>query len=350
VRAWVPLVFIWRGVIVDTIRSTNAVAQGMAPFALMRSRFGKFIVASKFVRVLYAVVKASAFTLLALQRPFPQYLPELWAYVGGGVTLFTYSCVYLAVLLCVARGAPVIAEFVYSQKNDILRRPGRNIDGTLVRGSTERRFWRYLLARRRQGPRQILAGALFLVRFLPRYGIHVAKKNKAYLVGLTTADVAALAADFVAREALPRLYAPAVQRLQQHLQGGDTVALLSGTLEPIARALAQHLGVQHVCATACAERDGRYLAQPPVVHPFGAQKAHVAAELAAQLGTDLQRATAYADSVHDLKLLEAVGSPVAVQPDRRLLRAARAKAWDVIAADAGDSVPSKRRAAERGYM
>jgi CDP-diacylglycerol--glycerol-3-phosphate 3-phosphatidyltransferase len=125
VRAWVPLVFIWRGVIVDTIRSTNAVAQGMAPFALMRSRFGKFVVASKFVRVLYAVVKASAFTLLALQRPFPQYLPELWGYIGGGVTVFTYSCVYLAVLLCVARGAPVIAEFVYSQKNDILRRPGR---------------------------------------------------------------------------------------------------------------------------------------------------------------------------------------------------------------------------------
>jgi CDP-diacylglycerol--glycerol-3-phosphate 3-phosphatidyltransferase len=125
VRAWVPLVFIWRGVIVDTIRSTNAVAQGMAPFALMRSRFGKFVVASKFVRVLYAVVKASAFCLLALQRPFPQYLPELWSYVGGGVTAFTYSCVYLAVLLCVARGAPVIAEFVYSQKNDILRRPGR---------------------------------------------------------------------------------------------------------------------------------------------------------------------------------------------------------------------------------
>jgi len=125
VRAWVPLVFIWRGVIVDTMRSTNAVAQGMAPFALMRSRFGKFVVASKFVRVLYAVVKASAFTLLALQRPFPRYLPELWGYVGGAVTVFTYFCVYLAVLLCVARGVPVVAEFVYSQKNDILRRPGR---------------------------------------------------------------------------------------------------------------------------------------------------------------------------------------------------------------------------------
>ena len=126
VLVWVPLVFIWRGVIVDTIRSTNAVAHVVAPFALMRSRFGKFVVASTFVRVLYAVVKASAFACLALQRPFPRYLPELWGDVGGAVTTFTYSLVYLAVLLCVARGVPVIAEFIYSQKNDILRRPGDN--------------------------------------------------------------------------------------------------------------------------------------------------------------------------------------------------------------------------------
>lgn len=125
VRAWVPLVFIWRGVIVDTIRSSSAVAQGMAPFALMRSRFGKFIVASRFVRVLYAVVKAAAFAGLALQRPLPQYLPELWAYVDWPLTTLTYFFVDFAVVLCIARGVPVVAEFVYSQKNDILRRPGR---------------------------------------------------------------------------------------------------------------------------------------------------------------------------------------------------------------------------------
>ncbi len=94
-----------------------------------------------------------------------------------------------------------------------------DIDGTLVRGSTERKFWRYLFARRHLGPRQILACAWFMVRFLPHYGLHVAKKNKAYLVGLTTTDIAALAADFVAREAVPRLYEPAVERLHQHLQG-----------------------------------------------------------------------------------------------------------------------------------
>jgi CDP-diacylglycerol--glycerol-3-phosphate 3-phosphatidyltransferase len=121
VPVWVPLVFIIRGVIVDTIRSSKAVAEGVTPFALMRSRFGKFVVASKLMRVLYAVVKASAFSGLALLTPFPAVLPGLWAYIDWLITGLTYFFVYLSVLLCIVRGLPVIAEFVYSQRDDILR-------------------------------------------------------------------------------------------------------------------------------------------------------------------------------------------------------------------------------------
>src|SRR5690606_28417750 len=53
VPVWVPLVFIVRGVIVDTIRSSHAVARGVTPFAVMRSPIGKFIVAGRFMRTFY---------------------------------------------------------------------------------------------------------------------------------------------------------------------------------------------------------------------------------------------------------------------------------------------------------
>ncbi len=125
VPVWVPLVFIVRGVIVDTIRSSNAVARGMAPFALMRSPIGKFVVAGKFMRTLYAVVKAAAFAGLALLLALPTGLPAVWSAVGRPLTALVYFLVYLSVALCIARGLPVIAEFVYTQKDDILRRPGK---------------------------------------------------------------------------------------------------------------------------------------------------------------------------------------------------------------------------------
>lgn len=205
-----------------------------------------------------------------------------------------------------------------------------DIDGTLVEGSTERRFWRYLLKRGHQGPRQVLAYLAFWLRYLPVLGGLTAKTNKAYLYKLDIERVRALAATFVAEEIVPRLYAPAVQRLQAHLRRGDTVVLLSGTLEPIALALARELNVPHVRATVCRERDGRYLAGPPLVHPFGATKLALAVAFAAEVGATLREASAYGDSQHDLDLLQAVGNPVAVQPDRPLLATARGNRWHII--------------------
>ncbi len=209
-----------------------------------------------------------------------------------------------------------------------------DIDGTLVEGSTERRFWRYLLKRGHQGPRQVGAYLWFWLRYLPVYGRATAKKNKAYLAWLGTARIRALAERFVAEEIVPQLYQPAVQRLQSHLRRGDTVVLLSGTLEPIAAALAKALSVEHVRATVCNERKGHYLASPPAVHPFGAAKLEIARRFAAEIGANLEEASAYGDSRHDLALLRAVGQPVAVQPDRPLLATARGNRWHIISGSA----------------
>jgi HAD superfamily hydrolase (TIGR01490 family) len=205
-----------------------------------------------------------------------------------------------------------------------------DVDGTIVRGSSERMFWRYLVARGRQGPRQIAAYMLFLVRYLPTGGIHTLKKNKAYLCGLERSAIEALADDFVATRLMPRLHDAVVQRLRQHVLRGDAVVLLTGTIEPIAQALARRLGVRYVCATLCSERGGRYLAQPPETHPFGAAKLGLSRQLAAQIGCELKSAIAYGDSRHDLHLLEAVSEPVAVSPDAALLRVAIARDWEII--------------------
>lgn len=206
-----------------------------------------------------------------------------------------------------------------------------DIDGTLLAGSTERRFWRFLLRRGQLGPRQLAAFLWFTARRLPTFGRHTLKKNKAYLAGLEVERVRALAAEFVAAAVVPQLYEPAVQRLQRHVAAGDTVVLLSGTLEPIAAALGAALGVQHIYATICSERRGRYTGAAPERHPFGAAKRELASSIAATLGADLREAAAYGDSRHDLDLLGAVGYPVAVRPDAPLLATARGNRWDIIA-------------------
>lgn len=120
VPIWVPLVFIARGAIVDTIRTEIAGSEGLAPFAAMRTDWGRRLVAGRFMRGFYGAVKAIAFCGLVALTPFSTQLPEIWAKVGPLWTGLTYFSVYLAVVLCILRGLPVLAEFGYR----LAQRPG----------------------------------------------------------------------------------------------------------------------------------------------------------------------------------------------------------------------------------
>jgi len=113
VPVWVPLVFVFRGTIVDTIRAEASHTKGVAPFAAMHTAWGKRLVAGRFMRGFYGTVKAFAFCTLVAIMPLSTQLPELWAVIGGFWTGLTYFCVYLAVVLCILRGLPVLVEFGY---------------------------------------------------------------------------------------------------------------------------------------------------------------------------------------------------------------------------------------------
>lgn len=117
VPIWIPIVFIVRGVVVDTIRSSQVRAFGIAPFAMVESPLGKWLVAGRFMRAFYATVKACAFCGLLVIAPFSSELPGLWDSVGGLWSGSTYLCVYLAVLLCLVRGLPVVVEFAMSSQS-----------------------------------------------------------------------------------------------------------------------------------------------------------------------------------------------------------------------------------------
>ncbi len=112
---WVPLVVIVRSVIVDTIRSSEATSARVVPFSLVRSPLARWLVAGKFMRAFYAVMKAHAFSALLLILPIPALYPQIWAtygwFLGGMAAVF----VYVSVILCVARGLPVIIEFLAAQ-------------------------------------------------------------------------------------------------------------------------------------------------------------------------------------------------------------------------------------------
>jgi len=129
VPIWVPLVFIGRGVIVDTIRASQASSHRQSPFSMAESPVARWLVAGRFMRIFYAVLKAVAFCWLLLILPLPAVRPDVWTDWGQVMNLVGAVLVYMAVATCLLRGAPVIIEFVYSERDAILgKRSGKEAD------------------------------------------------------------------------------------------------------------------------------------------------------------------------------------------------------------------------------
>ena len=127
-----------------------------------------------------------------------------------------------------------------------------------------------------------------------------------------------------------RLAPAALRRIEEHLAQGHRVVVVSGGLAPVVEPLARHLGASACVAAQPSVRAGRLTGQLKGGVLAGAAKARETRRVAAELGVDLAGSYAYADSTADLEILECVGNPYAVNPDRALRRVARERQWPVV--------------------
>lgn len=121
VPIWVAIVFIVRGAIVDTVRHAAAGRSGGA-FAMMRSRWGRELVAGRRMRGFYGAVKAGTFGWVFFLQPWPRLAPDVWTQWSDAAQATTMALIWLSVGLCLLRGFPVVAEFVIEQKPFAMKR------------------------------------------------------------------------------------------------------------------------------------------------------------------------------------------------------------------------------------
>ena len=126
----------------------------------------------------------------------------------------------------------------------------------------------------------------------------------------------------------PYVYQEALDLIELHRSEGRRIYIVSSSPEEIVRPLARHFGVSGVIATrAQVGPDDRYTGELEF-YAYGEQKAHAIRQLAARVGLDLSGSFAYSDSITDVPMLEAVGHPVAVNPDKELRTLAEERGWE----------------------
>lgn len=142
----------------------------------------------------------------------------------------------------------------------------------------------------------------------------------------------------------PIVYAEALELIRGHQAEGRRVYLISASPEEVVAPLGRHLGVDQTIATTCRlDEDLRYTGEVDL-YAYGPFKAEAIRAEAEHHGIDLERSYAYSDSATDVPMLRAVGHPVAVNPDRELLKVAQAEGWEVRVFDRPISMRSRRPA------
>jgi HAD superfamily hydrolase (TIGR01490 family) len=126
----------------------------------------------------------------------------------------------------------------------------------------------------------------------------------------------------------PYVYQEALDLIALHKALGRDVYVVSSSPEEVVKPLAEHFGVNGVIATKAEIVDGKYTGQLER-YAYAEGKADAIRELAEQRGIDLSASYAYSDSFTDMPMLEAVGNPVAVNPDRELRREAEKRGWQI---------------------
>ncbi|MBT5576082.1 MAG: HAD family hydrolase [Microbacteriaceae bacterium] len=210
-----------------------------------------------------------------------------------------------------------------------------DVDNTLVKGATIYMFgveawksgyikWHHVIP------------ALFQQRYFIRKGetTHRLKSTReraqSLVAGHQVKDFDEVAESAWRRSIAPKIFPEMMERINWHKDQGHQVWLLTASPQSLSSVMARDLGLAGAIGTALEVKDGAYTGEIEGELLHGPLKEAAARDHARAHDADLATCYAYSDSAADIPLLEAVGHPVAVNPDHSLLAHATRNSWPVV--------------------
>ncbi|MGV9670345.1 MULTISPECIES: HAD family hydrolase [unclassified Gordonia (in: high G+C Gram-positive bacteria)] len=147
--------------------------------------------------------------------------------------------------------------------------------------------------------------------------------------GWDATQVQRIVAESLDEVVTPLIYAGAAELIALHHDQGHDVVLVSASGHDIVEPIGALLGVDHVRASEMrVDDDGHYTGEL-TYYCYGEEKRSAIESVAAEYGYDLDKSYAFTDSITDVPMLESVGHPRVVNPDRALRRQAENHGWPI---------------------
>ncbi len=212
-----------------------------------------------------------------------------------------------------------------------------DLDKTLIEGSSGVHFARAAYRSGMIGRRELLGDLWANVRFRLEGSTDAASEDIRgrildAIAGTPVKELQRLGPSVLAG-VLPRVYPEVLRTAYDHQDAGRPAFIVTAASHEMAELMAHVLVLDGGIGTRSTVIDGVYTGQPDGPFTYRAGKALAIAEMAAERGIDLSASYAYSDSESDLPMLEAVGHPVAVNPDTELERIARERGWRIMRFD-----------------
>src|SRR4029079_12341326 len=209
-----------------------------------------------------------------------------------------------------------------------------DLDRTLMAGSSAYHFGRAMYKAGQMSRRQIARDAIDQVRFRLEGATDAAvnvllERVLEGIKGRRVVDLRRLTPDVLAG-ILPRVYPQMLEVVREHQDAGRPAFIATADSQPAAEILAQALAMDGAIGTQWEIEDGVYTGRLDGPFAYGEGKAQRLREFAAERAIALSQSWADTDAASDLPMLEAVGHPVAVNPDAELAEVAKREGWEVL--------------------
>lgn len=206
-----------------------------------------------------------------------------------------------------------------------------DLDHTLLDGANGNLVVKYMVKTRRMGLEAVWKALKFTVLYrlnrLPREEVYrwTFRECGKYPIE----ELIRMLDEAYAECIMPRLFREGAECIAGHKSQGHLTVIATAAGEYISEKVRVQLGADDKIAAMAPVRDGYLTDEIARPLPYAEGKEQLARAYAAARGVDLQDCYFYSDSLADLPLLQAVGHPVAVNPQRKLRRIAEKRGWPV---------------------
>jgi len=204
-----------------------------------------------------------------------------------------------------------------------------DFDGTIIAGYSATAMLQEKFKRREMGPEEILETANVMAQYslgnMGFSGLMMAAAK--FMKGVTEQSYFEFGEELYEKHISRRVYPESRELIEAHIAKGHTVAIVSSATIYQIEATARDLNIDHVLCSQYEVENGEFTGN--IVRPlcFGEGKVIAAEGLAEEYDVDLDRSYFYSDSDDDIELLERVGKPRPLNPNKKLSAIAEDRGW-----------------------